>query len=214
MRYGKLNHRLIPLLMLLVANLTLAQSPTYGLGRTPSEEEIQAWDISVGLEGKELPPGSATAREGANIYAQKCAMCHGPTGAESMYPGGYPPALVGGIGTIATENPVRTIGSYWPFATSIWDYINRAMPPNPMPMPPNWNYALPVDLEARERLEANEVYAVTAFLLYRNGIIKEDEVLDARSLPTIKMPNRNGFLPIEPGNWKPGMQYEPHIIRR
>ena len=158
----------------------LAQTPTYNLGRTPTQAEIVAWDVAVGPEGKELPPGSGTAKEGANIYAQRCARCHGPTATE-----GPAPRLVGGIGTLNTPHPVATIGSYWAFATKIWDYTNRAMPP-----------------DQPGSLSANEVYALTAFLLFRNGIIQESEVIDARSLPKIQMPNRNGFIPQRPTDWK------------
>ncbi|MBI3940508.1 MAG: cytochrome c [Acidobacteria bacterium] len=161
----------------------LAQGLTYNLGRAPSEEEIKVWDIAVGPAGKELPPGSGTTQEGAKIYAQKCAACHGPTGAEMTI---YHRPLVGGKGTLTTTNPVRSIGTYWPFATTIWDYINRAMPQ-----------------DQQGTLSANEVYALTAFLLYRNDIIKESDVIDAASLPKIQMPNRNGFFPAEP-EWKPG----------
>jgi len=163
----------------------LAQTPTYNLGRTPSAEEIQAWDLLVGWEGKELPPGSGTAQEGAKLYAQKCAACHGPTGAEgSPPPPGQmrpSPRLVGGRGTLNTPKPVKTVGSFWPFAPVVWDYINRAMPRG-----------------QEGSLRPNEVYALTAFLLYRNGIIQESEVLDAQSLPKIQMPNRNGFVPARP----------------
>ena len=159
----------------------LAQTPTYNVGRTPSKEEIKAWDIAVSPAGKELPPGSGTVPEGAKVYAQKCSRCHGPTGTE---PGPVRP-LVGGKGTLTTLNPLRTIGSYWPFATTLWDYINRAMPRT-----------------EEGSLQPGEVYALTAFLLFQNGIIQESDVLDAKSLPKVQMPNRSGFVPPEPG-WKP-----------
>ena len=152
-----------------------AQAPTYGVGRTPNAEEIRAWDISIGPEGKELPPGSGTAKEGAKLYAQLCASCHGPTGTE----GTSAPRLVGGKGTLTDPlAPVKTVGSFWPFATSIWDYINRAMPRN-----------------KPGSLKPDEVFALTAFLLFKNDIIAESDVLDAKSLPKIQMPNRNGFIP-------------------
>ena len=175
------------LILSVACSTALAQTPTYKLGRAPSAEEIQSWDVAIGPEGKELPPGHGTAQEGAKLYAQKCAGCHGPTGTEgeTSAKGRRPaPPLVGGQGTLNTPNPVRTIGSFWPFATTVWDYVYRTMP---------WN-------EERS-LSADEVYAVTAFLLYRNGIIQESDVLDARSLPKIQMPNRNGFVPPEPV-WK------------
>jgi S-disulfanyl-L-cysteine oxidoreductase SoxD len=160
----------------------LAQTPNYSnVGRTPSQAEIHAWDIAIGVEGKELPPGSGSAKEGAQIYAKKCAACHGPNleGGPVLLPEGLPrTALVGGKGTLTARNPVRTIGSYWPFATTVWDYINRAMPRG-----------------QEGSLSPDEVYAVTALILYRNDIIKESDVLDAKSLPKVQMPNRNGFLP-------------------
>jgi mono/diheme cytochrome c family protein len=165
---------LLPILPLMASIAALAQSPTYNVGRSPTKEEIRAWDISIGPEGKELPPGSGTAKQGAAIYAKKCAACHGPTGEGSQ----LAPHLLGGKGTLTTLQPVRTIGSYWPFATTIWDYINRAMPQG-----------------QGGSLSANEVYALTAFMLFRNSIVQESDVIDARSLPKVQMPNRNGFIP-------------------
>ena len=175
----------LSLLVLVAACLPArAQTPTYKLGRTPSAEEIRAADTAVGPAGKELPPGRGTAQEGAKLFAQKCAPCHGPTGAE----GPLAPRLVGGVGTMNTPKPVRTIGSYWPFATTIWDFINRAMP-----------------LNQEGTLKPDEVYALTAFLLSRNGIIQETDVLDAQRLPQVKMPNREMYRPPPISEWKPGM---------
>ena len=151
-------------------------TPLINLGRPATAEEIRRWDIAVGPAGKELPPGSGTAQEGAKVFAQKCAVCHGPT-AE----GGVAKRLVGGKGTLNTLRPEKTVGAFWPFATTVWDYINRAMPQN-----------------QEGTLSANEVYAVTAFLLFRNEIIQESDVMDAKSLPKVQMPNRNGFIPAEP----------------
>lgn len=167
-----------------------AQTPTYGLGRTPGEEEIRAWDITISPQGKGLPHGSGTAKEGAKVYAQRCAECHGAdaTG-EATQPQGRrrAPALVGGKDTLSTAKPLRTIESFYPYATIVWDYINRAMP-----------------LLNEGSLGANEVYAVTAYLLYRSGIIQEDAVLDSETLPKIQMPNRDGFVPQIPqkAEWK------------
>ena len=175
-------------LALPLCGTAVAQTPTHKLGRTPSAEEIRAWDISIDPEGKGLPPGSGTAPEGAAIYARRCAVCHGRTGTEGEAPAKgrrTGPPLVGGQGTLNSPQPVRTIGSFWPFATTIWDYLNRAMP-----------------LFEEGSLQPAEVYALTAFLLYRNGIIQESDVMDAQSLPKVPMPNRNGFVPAEPG-WKP-----------
>ena len=149
-----------------------AQSPTYGLGRAPSADEIRNWDIAIGPSGKELPPGRGTAVEGGKVYAAKCAACHGKTAKE-----GPNDVLVGGQGTLSTGKPVKTIGSYWPYATTVWDYINRSMP-----------YDKPASLTA------DEVYAVTAYLLSLNGIIHDGESMNSKTLPQVKMPNRNGFI--------------------
>lgn len=162
----------------------LAQAPTYELGRTATEREIRAWDTAVAPDGKELPPGSGSAKEGARIFdIRGCAGCHGPTATE-----GPAPRLVGGVGSLDTDTPLRTIGSFWPFATSIWDFINRAMP-----------------LDQGGYLSPDEVYALTAFLLHKNGIIQESDVMDAKSLPKVRMPNRDGYRPPPIAEWKPGM---------
>jgi len=159
----------------------LAQTPTYkNVGKTPSAEEIRASDIFITPEGKELPPRSGTAKQGAQIFSQQCARCHGPTGTEVW--GG--PRLVKGKGTNAT------IGDLYPFATTIWDYINRAMPISTQTGGPP------------EGRNPDEVYALTALLLYWNGIIRENDVLDAKSLPKIQMPNRNGFVPPWPPKYE------------
>ena len=112
-------------------------------------------------------------QQGASIFAAKCAMCHGATGRE-----GPKDRLVGGRNTLATEKPVKTVGSYWPYATTLYDYIHRAMPFN-----------------APQSLSPDETYSVIAWLLYQNGIIEEGTIIDARSLPAITMPNRDGFVP-------------------
>ena len=162
-------------IVLIICATSWAQAPNYkNVGRAPTPEEIRAWNTSVGPSGKELPAGSGTPVEGAKIFAKKCAVCHGPT-AEGTPMGNR---LVGGKGTLTSPQAVLTIGSYWAFATTVWDYINRAMPK-----------------QQGGSLSANEVYALTAFLLFRNDIIKENDVMDAKSLPKIQMPNRNGFIP-------------------
>ena len=171
---------LAPAVALAACVAALAQTPDYkNVGRTPSAEEMRAWDISVGPAGKELPPGSGTAKVGAEIYAKKCAVCHGATLEGSKATGA--PRLVGGQGTLTTPHIQRSIGSYWPFATTIFDFINRGMPPN-QPM----------------QFKPDEVYSLSAFLLYKNGIIQESDVIDAKSLPKIQMPNRNNFVPLWP----------------
>jgi S-disulfanyl-L-cysteine oxidoreductase SoxD len=167
--------------VLVMGGSVLAQSPTYGVGRTPSAEEIRAWDISVGPTGTELPPGRGTAKEGALVYRrQGCAGCHGATGT-----GGSAPVLKGKAEpNVNTWERGRILPIRSPFATSVWDYINRAMP-----------------LNREGTLSADEVYALTAFLLYINEVIPEDEILDAQSLPKVKMPigDRYASLP----EWKP-----------
>jgi S-disulfanyl-L-cysteine oxidoreductase SoxD len=160
----------------------VAQSPTYGVGRTPSAEEIRAWDISIGPTGAELPPGRGTAKEGAQLYAQKgCAGCHGKTGTE-----GAAPNLVGKADPKTdTWERGRILPIRAPFATTVWDFINRGMP-----------------LGREGTLTADEVYALTAFLLYKNDVIKsEDEVMDAQSLPKVKMPIGSAYASLP--EWKP-----------
>lgn len=150
-----------------------AQSPNYHVGRAPTADEIKAWDLAIGPDGRNLPAGSGTAARGKAIYAAQCARCHGATGHE-----GPEMPLAGGIGSLATAHPVRTVGSYWPYATSVWDYINRAMP-----------------FDRPGILSADDVYATVAYVLYLNGIVHENDVIDQRSLPQIRMPNRDGFEP-------------------
>jgi cytochrome c len=167
-----------------------AQSPTYGLGKAPTAEEVKAWDIAISPDGRELPPGRGTAKEGAPLYAQKCAACHGATGS-----GGRAPQLIKtdpNAAATGKEPPclspcirgANVMGIHSPYATTIWDYINRGMP-----------------FGKEGSLKPDEVYAITAFLLYKNGVIPEDQVLDAKTLPEVKMPNRDGYvLP----DWKHG----------
>jgi cytochrome c len=148
-----------------------AQSPTSGFGRTPTAEELRAIDIEVTPDGKGLATGSSTASAGKSLYTRRCETCHGPTGKE-----GPQDVLVGGQGSLATSTPQKTVGSYWPYATTLWDYIRRAMP-----------------FEHPGTLTTDEVYGATAYVLYMNGIVGENDVLDETTLPRVKMPNRNGF---------------------
>ncbi len=145
----------------------------YGLGHNPSVELINEWDIAIGPAGAELPVGSGSVADGATIYSERCAMCHGATGRE-----GPDPVLVGGQGTLTSKKPVRTIGSYWAYATTLYDYIYRSMP-----------------FVAPGSLKPDEVYALCAFLLHANGILALDAVMDRDSLPAVHMPNRDGFFP-------------------
>ena len=165
-----------------VAALSACATQTPGrkppaLGASVSAQEIARWDISIPPSGTGLPSGSGTARQGVQVYEQKCLVCHGVKGA-----GKPADPLAGGIGTLAARTPVRTVGSYWPYATTLFDYVRRAMPIlNPL------------------SLTNDEVYAVTAYVLHLNGIIGEDVPMNAQSLPQVKMPNREGFV----SDWPP-----------
>lgn len=150
-----------------------ADAPRYHLGRAATAADTAAIGISVGPDGMGLPQGKATAREGRPLFEAKCASCHGLHGeGNAQYP-----ALKGGEGSLQSAQPILTIGSYWPYATTVWDYINRAMP-----------YASPGTLTSQE------VYGLTAYVLYLNGIVTERQVIDPKTLPRIPMPNRQGFV--------------------
>jgi cytochrome c len=158
---------------LLIAFACSAQAQTFGLGAPPDAALVRAWDIDVSPDGAGLPAGSGSVAQGRRVYAARCAVCHGAEGQ-----GGPMDRLAGGQGTLASGRPVKTVGSYWPYATTLFDYVRRAMP-----------------FDAPQSLSAGEVYAVTAFVLHLNGIVPEDAVLDAAALPAIAMPNRGGFVP-------------------
>ena len=143
-----------------------------GLGVAISAEDLAAWDISIETDGDGLPPGSGTVAAGRAIYAAQCMSCHGEEGSGQPHD-----RLVGGRGTIASLEQVRTVGSYWPYASTIFDYIRRAMPFN-----------------TPQSLSNDEVYAVTAYLLFLNEIIGEDDTMNARSLARVRMPNADGFV--------------------
>ena len=168
----------VPLMMVATCMPGLAQR-VYNLGSPPPPEEIKALDHVVGPAGKELPPGSGTAKEGAPIFAQKCAGCHGQNGNG----GGIAQRLVG---KVPANDPnfkptEKSATSYYPYATIAYDVINRAMPAN-----------------KPGSLSPDEVYSLVAYLLFRNGIIQEGDTMDAKSLPKVQMPNRNGFIPAVP----------------
>ena len=147
-----------------------AQSPNLGRPLTP--EEVQKINITVAPDGRGLPPGSGSVSAGAAVYAKACQSCHGPQGA-----GKPQDQLTGGLGTLASAKPVKTPASYWPVATTLFDYIRRAMP-----------------ITSPQSLTNDEVYAVTAYILSIDGIVPADAVLDAKTLPRVKMPNRDGFI--------------------
>src|SRR5437667_12591207 len=154
-----------------------ADAPSPKLGEAVKAEEIARFDISIPPSGAGLPPGGGTARAGLAVYEQKCLACHGAKGV-----GKPADPLAGGIGSLASKAPMRTVGSYWPYATTLFDYVRRAMPiTNPL------------------SLSDDEVYAVSAYLLFLNAIVGEDAVMNAQTLPQVKMPNRDGFV----SDWPP-----------
>ncbi|PTB20971.1 cytochrome C biogenesis protein CcdA [Trinickia symbiotica] len=145
----------------------------YGLGAPIAASALARWDIDIAPDGHRLPAGSGTVAAGKQIFAAKCAACHGQSGE-----GGIGDPLAGGAGSLTSLKPQKTIGSYWPYATTLFDYIRRAMPYN-----------------APQSLTTDEVYALSAYLLHLNGIVPEQATLDAKSLPKVRMPNRGGFVP-------------------
>src|SRR5712675_2644072 len=167
---------------LLIGVSALAQGPTYGVGRTPTAEEIRALDISIAPTGEELPPGRGTAKEGAGLFEEKgCVACHGEAGI-----GGLAPALKSKKGQdVPIWERERILPLRAPFATTVWDFIRRGMP-----------------LGSEGTLTADEVYALTAYLLFLNKVIPEDEVLDKQSLPKVKMPIGDDYARLP--DWKPG----------
>ncbi len=175
--------RLLPFLMLVGATSVLAQSPTYGLGRAPTAEEVRVWDIAISPTGMELPEGSGTVAEGERVFRRSCRRCHGPTGTE-----GDAPRLVKRDRPEGTHpwNLGRILPIRAPYATVVWDYINRGMP-----------------LNREGTLTADEVYSLTALLLFWNEVIEEDAVMDAQTLPAVVMPNRDAWAMLP--DWKPGM---------
>jgi S-disulfanyl-L-cysteine oxidoreductase SoxD len=157
--------------LLVLSSAALAEAP--GLGRVATPDEIASWDVSIGPDGAGLPPGRGTPKQGETVFAEKCVACHGEKGA------GKPnDQLVGGRGSLSGEQaPVKTVGSFWPYATTLFDYVRRAMP-----------------LNAPKSLSNDEVYAVSAYILQLNGIIGEADAMDAQTLPQVQMPNRDGFI--------------------
>jgi len=151
---------------------TSSQPGSYGVGRAPTEAELAAWSISVAPDGTGLPPGAGSVEEGRGVYESRCAGCHGTLGQ-----GGEAGALVGGEGTLASAAPQKTVSSYWPYATTLFDYTRRAMP-----------------FDFPGTLSADQVYAVVAYVLYLGGIVDEERTLNAATLPAIEMPNRDGFV--------------------
>lgn len=160
--------RLLPLLLL--AAPACAGEPHFGYGRAPTPAEIEDWAITARPDGQGLPPGKGSVAQGDELFQTQCAACHGTFGEGTRY------ARLAGDGKLTGDRPEQTIGSYWPYAVTVFDYINRAMP-----------------FPAPRSLSADEVYALTAFLLNMNGLVADDFVADRSTLPKVKMPNEHGF---------------------
>jgi cytochrome c len=156
-----------------VAAALTSHALAYDFGRSTTPDEIKVWDIDVRPDGKGLPDGSGSVAQGKQVFADNCALCHGEAGQ-----GGIKDRLVGGQDTLASDKPVKTVGSFWPYATTLFDYIRRAMP-----------YPTPGSLSN------DDTYAVVAYILSLNGILPADGKVDRASLPNVKMPNRDGFVP-------------------
>lgn len=154
-----------------------AETPRLGKPITPAD--ITPWDLSIAPDGTGLPPGRGTVKQGKEIFFEKCSYCHGAEGQ-----GDAADRLVGGQGTLTTDKPVKTVGSYWPYATTLFDFIRRAMP-----------------LNEPETLTNDQVYAVAAYILAMNKIIPEKTAMDAKSLPKVKMPNQGNFFIVYPGKF-------------
>ena len=156
-------------MLALVASPVAAQQLCLGTPATP--EQIAGWNIEIAPDGKNLPAGSGTIEVGKKVYNTQCLACHG-----AKLEGGIGPALAGGLGSLASDKPVKTVQSYWPYATTLFDYIRRAMP-----------FHMP------QSLSNDDVYAVTGYLLHEYDLVKADAVVDADVIRAVKMPNQDGF---------------------
>ena len=171
MRMSKLS--ILGAAMALLCTTTFGYAQTkFGFGKKATDAEIAGWNIDVDRDGRYLPPGHGTVSQGRELYQNQCAACHGEKGE-----GGIGDRLVGGKGTLATRKPIKTVGSYWPYAPTLFDYIRRAMP-----------------LNAPQSLSNDEVYALTGYLLNLNGIVPDGATMDAKSVSAVRMPNRDGFV--------------------
>ena len=148
-----------------------AAQSAMGLGKPATEEEIRGWNIEIAPDGKNLPKGGSTIDAGEKLYATQCLACHG-----AKLEGGIGPALTGGLGSLATDKPLKTVQSYWPYATTLYDYIRRTMP-----------------FQSPQSLTNDEVYAVTGYILNVNKLMDRDRPVNAETLKAVKMPNRDGF---------------------
>jgi S-disulfanyl-L-cysteine oxidoreductase SoxD len=161
----------------LILNFSAVAAGTPHLGQPADPARLAAWDIDISPDGTGLPPGYGTAADGELIYAAKCAMCHGPAGR-----GGPADRLTGGLGTLRSLHPIKTVASYWPYATTLFGFIRAAMP-----------------ITSPRSLSASEVYGLCAYLLSIDGIMSREVVLNRKNLPGVVMPNRYGFRSM----WRP-----------
>ncbi len=153
--------------------MALPPSP-FGIGRPATQDEIKAWDIAVRPDGHGLPPGKGSVKDGEALYQDRCAACHGEFGeGKDRWP-----ALIGGAGKLTDDDPKKGVGNYWPYATTLFDYIKRAMP-----------------FGNAQSLTDDETYAITAYVLSLSDVLKADDVLDGPSLLKIKLPNAGNFVP-------------------
>jgi S-disulfanyl-L-cysteine oxidoreductase SoxD len=168
-------YKLVALAFVLALNAGPAFAQNSSLGKPLSENDIKQWDIAILPDGSNLPPGSGTPAQGAKIFGEKCSACHGEAGKGGVAP--YYPALVGGQPLTNGIDTVKTIANYYAYPTTIFDYTRRAMPYN-----------------APRSLTDDEVYSLTAYILALNKLIGDEEVMDAKTLPQVKMPNRDNFI--------------------
>ena len=168
-----LKFEIVVIAVSVLACVTQAQAQgRYGIGRAATPADVSAWNIDIDRYGNNLPAGSGSVERGHAVYDEQCAACHGVKGE-----GGIGDRLVGGQGTVATPKPIKTVGSFWPYAPTLFDYIRRAMP-----------------LNAPQSLSNEDVYAVSAYILNLNGLLPDNATIDAKSLAAIKMPNRDTFV--------------------
>ncbi len=168
---------IVYLSLLLFSTLSVAETSYQPLGKPAADlSEQPQWNLTIFPDGKNLPIGKGNAVKGAKIFTLQCAACHGPEGI-----GGSAEPLVGEVGSLASDYPEKTVNSYWPYATTLFDYIRRAMP-----------------IDRPFSLSADEVYALSAYILSQDGIIRKDVDLTEKNLPQVKMPNRDGFVRIYP----------------
>ena len=168
---------LMALMLLASLEIAVASERPFGLGRLATSEEVAGWDIDVRPDGKGAPIGSGSAAGGEEVYGERCGACHGEFG-EGI---DRWPILAGGFDSLATHDPIKTVGSYWPYASTVYDYVYRSMP-----------------FGEAQSLTYDETYQVVAFILYMNDIIEEDFVLSHENIGKIEMPNRSGFLLPDP----------------